>query len=50
MLVGDKFYGDKTKFQKGVATEGENELQKYKTMITSTQDSDPNAEAKSWDC
>jgi len=41
MLVGDKFYGDRKKFEKDVATEGENELVKYKTMITSVDD--PNA-------
>jgi len=34
MLVGDKFYGDKKKFEKDVATEGEDEILKYNTMIT----------------
>jgi hypothetical protein len=46
MLVGNEFYGNKSKFEKPVAEEGENENKAFLTMKTKLdkgEKEDPNA-------
>lgn len=46
MLVGNEFYGNKSKFEKPVAEEGENEnnaFKKMKTKLEKGEKVDPNA-------